>query len=319
VIATQESETGQLGFWFQLETLWTLKHSQWCFFMGGPMSTTQETETLREWRESARFWKKHLQTIRPMFAPVTSALIEEAGIKPGDKILDVAGGPGEPSLTIAEYVAPSGMVLCTDAIPDMVAAAESEAQRRGITNVQFRCCTADSLPLDDDQFDAAVSRLGVMFFRDPLVGLREMLRVTKPGGRISLAVWGQSELNPFSYVVTNVISRYFDTPSNTPGPAEGAFRFAESGVLASVLREAGASSIKERVLKFVISAPVSPAGFWAMRSETSGTLREKLNTLTAERKEQVAQEVQEAVRAYFPNNEMRFPAQMIIVTGQKPN
>lgn len=56
-----------------------------------------------------------------------------------------------------------------------------------------------------------------------------------------------------------------------------------------------------------------------MRSETSGTLREKLNTLSAETKEQVGQEVQVAVRAYFPNNEMRFPAQMIIVTGQKPN
>jgi ubiquinone/menaquinone biosynthesis C-methylase UbiE len=272
---------------------------------------------LREWRDSARFWEKHAQTIRLMLAPVTQALIEDACIRQGHKVIDVAGGPGEPSLTIAELVGPSGMVACTDAIPAMVAAAENEGQRRGLTNVEFRHCTADSLPFNDNQFDAAVSRLGVMFFPDPKAGLREMLRVLKRGGVISLAVWDKSELNPFSYTVTNVVSRYFNTSPDTLG-ASDAFKFAEPGRLATALEEAGTDSVKERVLRFHIEAPISPAGFWALRSETSGTLRDKLNTLSDEERKQAAQEVQEAVREFFPNNEMRFPAQMIIVTGNKP-
>src|SRR5436305_13349158 len=102
-----------------------------------------QTDNMREWRESASFWEKHAQTIRAMFTPVTAALIEDAGIREGQTVLDVAGGPGEPSLTIAETVGPSGSVICTDAVADMVQAAERAARRRGITNVSFRQCPAD--------------------------------------------------------------------------------------------------------------------------------------------------------------------------------
>jgi ubiquinone/menaquinone biosynthesis C-methylase UbiE len=280
------------------------------------MRAMQDTEVLREWSDSARFWEKHAKTIRLMFAPVTQALIEDARISKGHKVLDVAGGPGEPSLTMAELVGPTGMVMYTDAVPTMMAAAENEARRRGLTNLEFHNCTADSLPFHDDQFDAAVCRLGVMFFPDPVVGLREMLRVTKRGGVISLAVWDKSELNPFSYIVTNVMATYFKTSPATLG-ASDAFKFAEPGTLAAALREAGTNSVKERVLRFHIEAPISPAGFWEMRSETSGTLRQKLNMLSVKEKELAEQEVQEAAREFFRNNEMRFPAQMIIATGHK--
>src|SRR5207253_2875440 len=98
--------------------------------------------------------------------------------------------------TIAEKVGPTGSVMCTDAVAEMVEAAEREAHRRGITNVNFRQCMADALPFGDNSFDAVVSRLGVMFFPDPSAGLREMLRVTKSGGALALAVWQKSEHNP---------------------------------------------------------------------------------------------------------------------------
>jgi ubiquinone/menaquinone biosynthesis C-methylase UbiE len=156
-----------------------------------------------------------------------------------------------------------------------------------------------------------------MFFPNPLVALREMLRVTKPEGAISLAVWHESELNPFAYRITEVINRYVETPPADPD-APGAFRFAELGKLAGVLTDAGASDVRERLLKFRMEAPISRQGFWVMRSETSETLREKLARLTAEQALRVTSEVQEAVREFFPNDEMSFPAQMLIVTARKP-
>jgi hypothetical protein len=128
-------------------------------------------------------------------------------------------------------------------------------------------------------------------------------------------VWDKSELNPFFHVITNVVARHFDGPPADPN-APGAFRFAESGVLAGLLKNAGATDVKERVLKFYIAAPISLQEFWEMRSETSGTLREKLATLSARQRELVAQEVQDAVREFFPHNQMNFPAQMIVVTGR---
>ena len=281
------------------------------------MSQVQCAVTLQEWRETAAYWAKHHHTIRTMFVPLTNALIEQAGIIQGQSVLDVAGGAGEPSLTIAETVGIEGSVMCTDAVAEMVEVAETEAVSRGLENVKFRQCTADSLPFPGDSFDVVVCRLGVMFFPDPLAGLREMLRVTKPGGCMALVVWAKSELNPYSCAVTEAVSRHVEIPPVDPN-APGAFRFAEPGKLARIISDAGAIKVEERVVKFDIAAPISAEEFWAMRSEISEILREKLTNLSNEQKSQIAAEVQHAVREFFPDGHMKFPAQMIIVTGSKP-
>lgn len=270
---------------------------------------------LREWRESAFYWRKHSDVIRTIFQPLTDALIEEAHILEGQSVLDVAGGSGEPSLTIAKTIGPTGSVICTDAAAEMVDAARYQAQRRGIKNVAFQQCSAELLPFENQVFDAVVCRLGAMFFPDPVAALREMLRVTKSGGVVSLVVWNRSEVNPFFHVVSKIIEPYFDSaPADANAP--GAFRFAERGELADLLRQAGASGVKERVLKFQIAAPISVKEFWEFRSETSGTLREKLAALPREKVDLIAEEVEQEVRDYFPNNEMDFPGQTIIVTGR---
>ena len=269
------------------------------------------------WRESAQYWAKHSDMIRTMFMPLTRALVEHAGIHEGQSVLDVAGGAGEPSLTIAEIVGPKGSVTCTDAVNEMVETARSEALRRGITNVQFQQCTADSLPFPSDSFDVIVSRLGAMFFPDPVAAVREMLRVTKPSGSLALAVWHKSELNPFCYVVTGVIDRHINPGADDPD-APNAFRFAELGKLAGVMTEAGASDVQEHVVKFNLEAPLTPLEFWSMRSQISDTLREKLAKLSAAEQSQITGEVEQAVSEFFPANQMSFPAQMIIVAGKKP-
>ena len=183
--------------------------------------------------------------------------------------------------------------------------------------MMFLQCLASSLPFEKNFFDAAVSRLGVMLFLDPLAAIREMLRVAKRNGVLSFVVWGRVELNPFVHAVTKVLSRYVESPPEDPN-APGAFRFAETGKLARVLVDAGATAVRERSLAFRIEAPISRAEYWEMRSGTSGTLREKLAKLPTGRARQIGLEVQEAVSEFFPNDVMSFPAQMIIVTGTKP-
>src|SRR5688572_18636459 len=279
---------------------------------------TQPIDPLQKWGETARYWTKHSDIITQMFAPVTEALIRDAGISEGQSVLDVAGGSGEPSLTIAGRVGPNGSVACTDAIAEMVEAARAEATSRGLTNVQFRQCTADSLPFADESFDVVVSRLGAMFFPDTLAACKEMLRVTKRGGAIAFVVWHKNELNPFTHIVTDVVSRHVPAPPLDPD-APSAFRFAELGKLASILSEAGATKVADQVLRFEIKAPISSDEFWTMRSQTSDTLRSKLATLSEPERTQVADEVKQAVRQFFPNDQMNFPAQMIIVVGCKRN
>ncbi|HKG46162.1 MAG TPA: class I SAM-dependent methyltransferase [Pyrinomonadaceae bacterium] len=274
-------------------------------------------DMLDVWRESAKYWTKHSDTIHQMFAPLTRALIERAGIGKGQTVLDVAGGAGEPSLTIAERVGPEGSVTCTDAVAEMVEAARANAQRRGLTNIKFQQCTPDALPFPDNSFDTVVSRLGVMFFPDTFAAMRELLRVLRPGGKLAFAVWGKSEVNPFCYLVTRVMDQHVTLPAEDPD-APNAFRFAEPGKLSSVMRQAGAIDVAEGIVSFDIAAPISPLQFWTMRSQTSDTLRQKLARLSADEQAQIAIEVEQAAKEFFPGNQMKFPAQLIIATGNKP-
>jgi SAM-dependent methyltransferase len=156
-----------------------------------------------------------------------------------------------------------------------------------------------------------------MFFPDPTAAVREMLRVTRPGGRLALAAWHKSEVNPFCYVVTNVMAQHVASPAANPD-APNAFRFADTGKLSRVLTEAGASDVEERVVSFNIEAPISPVQFWTMRSLTSDTLREKLASLSSGEQAQIGREVEQAVEEFFPHNQMKFPAHLILVTGEKP-
>ena len=219
-------------------------------------------------------------------------------------------------MTIADTVGRGGSVMCTDAVAEMVAAAEAEAKRRGLANVEFRQCVADSLPFDDNTFDASVSRLGVMFFPDVPAALREMLHVIKPSGALCFVVWGNSEHNPFTSVVTKVMSRNVEMPAVGPDDP-GAFRFAEPGKLAALLAQAGGVDVRERELNFRIEAPISVEQYWELRTATSGTLREKLATLPEDEARRAALEVQESVHEFFPNGQMSFPAQMLLVSGRK--
>src|ERR1700686_3905516 len=197
-----------------------------------------DEEVIKRWRGSAPFWEKHRDIIRGMFAPITQALIEDAEIGAQDSVLDVATGPGEPALSVAALAGPKGNVVGVDAIHGMIAAARTEAQRLGLKNAKFDVAFADDLPFAANTFDAVISRFGVMFFPSPVDGVREMLRVLKPGRKLAFAVWHFAERNPFHSALSRVMDRYVDSPPLEP-EAPDAFRFAPRGKLMKIFSEAG--------------------------------------------------------------------------------
>ena len=281
-----------------------------------PVNKDESDEVIRGWRESAQYWEKNSEIIHRMLAPITIAMMEDAGISNGLSVLDVAGGAGEPSLTIARAVDAGGHVVCTDIAPEMVAIAMREAARRSLTNVDFAQCSAESLPFRDGSFDRVICRLGAMFFANPRAGLREMLRVLRVGGTVTLAVWRAPDFNPFFRVVTQVMSRHLDSPPEDPC-APGAFRFAGQGEMAGLLAEAGAKQVRERILNFRMEAALRHEDFWTLRSEMSDTLRKKITLLTAEQLARVKEEILEATRPYCSGGGMSFPAQVFVVTGER--
>ena len=275
-----------------------------------------EQEVITRWSGSAPFWDKHREIIRQMFAPITPALVQDAQIAAEHAVLDIATGPGEPALSVASLVGPQGKVFGIDPIPEMIAGARRTATRLGLKNVQFEVAYADRLPFPADSFDAVICRFGVMFFPAPVDALREMLRVLKPGRKLALAVWHFAERNPFHYSLSRVIDLFVPSPP-LPPDALDAFRFASPGALSGVLAEAGAVAVSERLLPFVIQAPISVEDFWTLRLEMSDKLRAKISALSGEQLADVHRQALASLREYSTDRGMRFPAEVLIVSAAK--
>src|SRR5713101_8739960 len=281
------------------------------------MTPEEQNKALDAWQTSARYWDKYRVLIAQMFAPLPSGLVEEARSGVGQEVLDIGGGSGEPSLTISCIVGPTGSVMYTDPVAGMVETAQAEAGRRGLTNIQFKQCSADDLPFADGALDVAVSRLSVMFFADPLAGVREALRVVRNDGYVSFAVWAPKEANPFFSTVNDVVDRFVESPKEDPD-APDAFRFAVSGKLAAILENAGAENVVERRLNFQIEEKISFEQFWQLRTEMSESLRKTMAGLTPAQLPTIKQAAADAARRYFVSGKMSFPAEALIVSGRKP-
>jgi ubiquinone/menaquinone biosynthesis C-methylase UbiE len=273
-----------------------------------------QNKALHAWQTSARYWDKYRVLITEMFAPLTWGLVEEAQIGIGQKVLDIGGGSGEPSLTISRIVGPAGSVTYTDPVTGMLQSAQEEAARRGLTNIHFRQCSANDLPFEACTFDVAVGRLSAMFFADPAAALRQALRVVLKDGFVAFAVWGPKQANPFFSTITDVIDRFVKIPPQDPDAAE-AFRFSVPGKLAGILEQADAKNVIERQVNFQIEAAISFEQFWQLRTEMSETLREKMVRLTPAQLPIVKQAVADAARRYFASGTMSFPAEALIVSG----
>ncbi len=275
-----------------------------------------DQEIISRWTGSAPFWDKHREMIRHMFAPVTNALVEEAQVRGGQSVLDIATGPGEPALSVVSLVGAQGKVCGIDPIPEMIAGARREASRLELKNVQFEVAFADHLPFPDNFFDAVVSRFGVMFFPSPIDAVREILRVLKPGGRLVFAAWHFAARNPFHCSLSRVVDRYVEPPVLEPDALD-AFRFAAPGKLLEILKQAGVAAPTERIVQFTIDAPLPVEDFWKLRLEMSEKLRERVSALSEGQLTELKRQALESVGEYSTQHGLSFPAEVLIVSGAK--
>jgi SAM-dependent methyltransferase len=175
-----------------------------------------------EWRDAApgwRTWFDVLETENAGFA-VSRRLIQLAAIGPGDAVLDVAAGYGEPGLTAARAVAPGGLVVCTDISGEMLSYGAERAAAEGLDNVTFVECDAEELVFEEGRFDAVLSRQGLQFIPDVAGVLARLYAFLKPHGRLAAAVWGQPETVQFAAPVPVIRAelKLPPPPDGVPGP-----------------------------------------------------------------------------------------------------
>lgn len=150
--------------------------------------------------------------------PLAERFVEWAGVRPGDRALDVGCGPGALAARLVDLLG-VGAVSAVDPSQPFV-----NATRRRLPGLDLQLAAAEQLPYPDDFFDHAMAQLVVHFMKDPVAGLGEMARVTRPGGAVSAAVWdfggGRAPLSSFWQAVTNV-DPAATTESGLPGTHEG--------------------------------------------------------------------------------------------------
>jgi len=161
-----------------------------------------------DWTRRSRDWARWADGDNQVAKRLNTSLLDAADIWPGQAVLDLASGVGEPSISIARHLGNDGIIVATDIVPAMLNVVRKRAKIATLTSSNY--CAADmaALPFPTSSFDRVVCRLGIMFLPDVDIALREAIRVLKPGGRAVYLVWGNAPENTALSVIHNEIGQY---------------------------------------------------------------------------------------------------------------
>jgi ubiquinone/menaquinone biosynthesis C-methylase UbiE len=271
--------------------------------------------TREQWQSAAEAWDRWTPTLQSWLGPPTELMLDLARIGPGNRVLDVAAGAGEPAITAAKRVGPAGSVLATDISSNILAYAQRTAAAQGLTNLETRVMDGEHLALPDAAFDAVLSRVGLIYFPDRQRALAEIWRVLVPGGRIAAMVYSTAENNQFFSIPIDIIRRRAQLPppvSGQPGP----FSLGGEGVLEAAYRRARFREIAIRT----VAAPLrmaSAAEYVRFARESFGALHQMLAGVTAAEREATWDEITRELRQFEGAAGFVGPCELIVGVGVK--
>ncbi len=195
----------------------------------------------REWREAAPGWERWLEVLEADGAmpQLGRWLLQAVQLRPGDRLLDVGTGYGEPGLTAARAVAPGGHVTLQDLSGEMLALAHGRVAGADLGEVEVDIVEgdADELTLPAGRLDAVISRSVLMYLADPVASLTRLRAGLRPGGRLAASTWsGPEEVTMASPVP--IIRRLLELPP-PPTDQPGLFALSDPQGLHEVVTAAG--------------------------------------------------------------------------------
>jgi SAM-dependent methyltransferase len=265
--------------------------------------------TRAQWDDAAEAWHGWGPFLERWLGEATELMLDLAGVGSGSRVVDIAAGAGGQTLAAARR---AQAVLATDISAGILELAAAEARAAGLGNVATRVLDGERLDVEPGAFDAAISRLGLMYMPDKEAALAEARAALREGGRYAAIVFAEPDRNGFFSIPIGIIRRRAQLPPPAPG-LPGPF---SSVTLAEQLEAAGFRDVDVRRLP----APVvleSAAECTRLERESFGALHQMLAGLSENEREETWAEIEEALREFEGPDGFVGPCELLVGAGTK--
>ncbi len=278
-----------------------------------PLSIVVEKKLARQaWSQRANTWCHWAEEGRNRAEELDAPLLEAAQLARGQRVLDLASGPGVSTLSIARHVGEQGRVVAVDDVLPMLCAVKNRAAASGLESIAGCAADMEDLPFADASFDRLVCRFGIMFSARFERALAESFRILVSGGKATFAVWGPTEHNTFFDVAFQSLKTLrTDSGSATNSPL---FRFASGNRLAQAMRQANFTRVLEHEVRLRKPIPDNPQ-FW--RAQFEMTFATLLPSMTGTERGQLEQVVEAGFAARRRTEGSRLCTHVRVIVGTR--
>ena len=270
----------------------------------------------QQWDGMAQGWSDSSAIIRSWLHDATRAMLTMAGVKPGAQVLDIAAGAGDQTVDIAERVGPDGYVLATDLSPEILGCAQRNVERAGHRNVETKVSDGERLAVEDAGFDAVVCRLGLMLFRDPLQGLREMQRALKNGGGICTMVFSAPQSNPCVTALMATAIKHAGLPPPDPYQPGGLLSLGKPGLIDALFHEAGFTEVATTKMAAPFRMPTAKAYLDFVKT-SAGPIVTIIERLAPAKRNAAWMEMEERLRQFESATEWIGPNELLLTAARR--
>ena len=270
--------------------------------------------TKRQWDDAAEAWHRWGPTLEDWLGEATAAMLDAAGVGVGSHVLDVAGGAGGQAMAAARRTGPDGSVTVTDVSPAILAFAQRAADEEALRHVTTLEVDGEEIGSRwSEEFDAAISRLGLIYLPDRAKALHGIRSSLRDGARFAAIVYSTPDRNAFFAEPVALIRRRAGLPAPLPGQP-GPFSLGAPGVLEDAFREAGFRDVETRVVPAPVRLPTT-ADCVRFERESFGALHQMLAGLDDAGREAAWREIEEELGAFQGPDGFEAPCELVVAVG----